>query len=1284
MAIPVNCATHRPTIRREVSGVAYGRLRGRFLGLFAAFSIVSAVGVLLIHEHRGTSGNLSAQAGVVIHSVDPEPPACVFLNSDVPSDRTLAIAGENLLSARDPRLQFRQAGTRTSTLLFGLEVNWEGPTRITLDMGSIREHLWRSNEMILQVRITDDRGNGLSDWSRRFNVVTDSGACAAPRGTPTPTPLPTRFPATPPVRGLSGDLWADVILGKRDFTEIITYEVVPYKVTNPGGVVVDRSVHPGRAYIWDSGNSRILGIDLAACYAGSSPCSADIVMGQPSAWDHAACNGDSGVQGYPVRAQASAESLCGIPETAISPIEEHTFVTMAVNSRGDLYVPDSHNNRVLKYESPFENDSVADEVWGQADFSGILCNLGEGSPTAETLCFHSPTNRHRANWYGNGVEVGPDGNLWVADGGNNRVLRFPLDRATGKVSKTADLVLGQTNFLSAVTGQSQEKFHTPSSVRFAPNGSLYVADSINDRVLVFKPPFETGMSADSEFGSLFRRPTGLEVDPSGKGIWVTDSGNYMIELWNWQGDTVTRVLGKDSYRPDAECGSRLAELPGNPRPCRTAGGVGIDGDGNVLVPLYLPTHDVIRFSAPAAEAGSSSVALADKRFFYPPFGFNYMSDRRLGGGGGVAVYRDQLIVSEYGRLLFWNGIEDLSNGQSADGVIGARSYRRWLPCCERIKIDEAGRLWVGAFEGIGFVDVYELPLTSYSVPLHTIWTAQDATFPVLGQDSRIAFGLRIFGMAPVGRGEFVWISDTDNHRVLRIRDPLTNPVVDVILGQEDASGNECNRGRFPSADRSEIGYGDHGDVLCFPGALSIDRLGNLYVSDHALEVLGNFRLLVFPKDLTPLTNSETIFAPHATKIFTASTRRDSRLGANGLEFDMVIGRPTTRWGDLDASTWEPAFDSTNRMVVGYNSYRGPRFVGVYDDPLGPEVYPTGYLYDFGSMPYSAAFDENDNLYIGGGPRSRVLVYYNPFGNSPQPPDPVRPDSTPPAPRYPTTIESVGPAPPYCVVRQSGRIYEKTLEIVVDDVPEGGGLSLQFRRVTDIHREWLSLSNSRLVRRDGNRITVDMGGYGPRLWRDFAKLTMTVRIVESNGTPVSNWSPAFVLADDVEACGVALPTPSPTPTATLTPTPTPTPTPTRTPTLTPTPSPTATPTPSPTLSPTPSPTATPTPTPTLSPTPSPTPTPTATEAPKVTPTPSSTPTAAPESEAAVAPTAEAPTEPEGGGCTAIADVRPAGMELSMMLLLLLPAGLAGWRRRRTALRLPGGGMRQQGLDDRGLA
>ena len=1284
----------------------HGKLGSALFNLIAAATAVLAVALLVYNGNRSLTGAAYAQEGPVIHSLDPEPPHCVILGSHVPTDGTLTIVGENLTPTSAWRLQFRLAGTSNFTILFGSEVDWESSSRVTLDMSLIEEHLWHLPKMILQARITNAKGDGLTDWSDRFNLVEDAAACAGSRATPGPTLPPTPFPPTPPTRGVAGDLWADVIIGKPDFSQISQKSVVPFKVSNPGGVVVDRSVDPGRAYVWDSGNSRILGIDLAACYEGASPCSADLIIGQPSPYDHSACNGDSGLQGYPVRALAGPDTLCGTVDHSLSPWEVHTHVTMAVDSRGDLYVPDPFNHRVLKYENPFENDSVADAVWGQADFSGITCNRGDfDRPTAETLCFHSFTNRLTTNLQSIGVELDPKGNMWVADSGNHRILRFSLDHATDEIAGTADLVLGQSDFRSAEPGSSPDKLYAPSAVRIDHNnGWVYVADTGNDRVLIFKPPFESGMKADSEFGSQFRHPTSLEIDPDGQGIWVHDSGNYMVELWEITGTSVLSVLGKGSYRPDGECDSPLTELPGAPFMCYIAGGLGVDRHGNVLVSVFLDTADVIRFSSP--NAGRGQIGRPDKRLFFPPYGPNSTDMKGIRSARGIAAWKDQLIVSDIGRLMFWNGLDTLTNGRNADGVVGSRFFAEsWEACCGRVGIDTSDRLWALGFEGARFLDVYQLPLTEYSVPIHTTWTLETA-LPVLGTDSKTRIEYSIDGIAPVDNGEFVWLSDTDNHRVLRIRDPLTNPVVDVILGQENPNDNQCNRGRFQAAARTSIEDPSNSDVLCFPGALSIDRLGNLYVSDHALEIVGNQRLLVFSRETISSTNTETIFGPHATKVFTRSTVGRNNLWADPWERRVVI-REHSR--TLSAATWEPAFDSTNRMVVGYNAYAGPRFVGVYDDPLGPDTLPTAYLYDFGSMPYTAAFDDKDNLYVGDINRSRVLVYHNPFGNPPQPtpqPGAGSPTPAPPVPEYPVTIESVSPEPPYCVVRRSRRGYEETLELVVDGLPaERRDLSLQFRRVTDAHREWLSLQNSDVLRKDGNRITVDMGGFG-YIWGDRNKLTLTIRVVEKDGTPLSNWSPAFVLADDVGTCGIALPTPTPTPTFTPTPTPTPTftptptptptftPTPTPTPTFTPTPTPTPTftptPTPTPTFTPTPTPTPTftptPTPTPTFTPTPTPTPTftptltPTPTFTPTPTPTPSATPTptptavpaSTPASEKQQAPTPTAsptpalPSAPEGGGCNVVADGPQPGIEFGMMMFLLLPVALVGWKRRRSPL------------------
>ncbi len=929
------------------------------------------------------------------------------------------------------------------------------------------------------------------------------------------------FPPSGPIRGIAGDLWADTILGKTDFSEIATNRVVPFKLFNPGGVLIDRSTNPGKAYIWDSGNSRVLGMDLAGCYEGPGPCSAELVIGQPSLFDRSACNGDSGLQNYPLRPKARADTLCGISSTAISPGEEHTFITMAVNGQGDIFIPDSHNSRLLRYDSPFENDSVADEVWGQADFTGNLCNMGRPSPGPETLCFHSWSNRLTLNRYGNGAELDTEGSLWVADGGNNRVLRYPYDSENGEILKVADLVLGQPDLYSNRPGASLDRLHAPSAVTFDSQGRLYVADTVNDRILVFGPPFQSGMSASSTFGSRFHEPTSIETDPYNRGIWVNDSGNHMIELWDHQGTRVLKVLGKESYQPDRQCGeTHLTSWRGGGGICNSAGSIAVDAQGNVLVPAFLVTSDIFRYPSNTFNLENNTPARPDMRLFYPPAGANFTSPVNIHSSRGVVIWNDQLVVSDIERLMFWNGLDTLDNGRPPDGVVGSKFEEGyWTDCCGRIKVDEAGRLWVLGFEGRRFIDVYQLPLTEYSVPLHTIWL-DGQTFPVLGEHAEVFIEDRVFGIAPSGHGEFLWLSDTDNHRVLRIRDPLTtNPVVDLILGQGRHEGVLCNRiaPLKPHAGGDPEGalLDPKPDTLCFPGALSIDRLGNLYVSDHSLEVEGNHRFLIFTAEILPLTNSTTIYGPAADKIFTHSAEGVSNLWADRWETNVRVPYRNVR---MSAAIWEPAFDSSNRMVVGYNSYVAGRFVGVYDDPLGEETLPDTYLYDFSSMPYTATFDDRDNLYVGDINRGRVLVYHNPFDNPPRPKTSTTTEAVPPSPDYTATIHSADPEPPQCVIPTSPRPAEATLRLEVDGISEirDTGFMIQFRRVTGAHRERL-YPDGNAVQVDATHISIDMSAVSAGHWLSRGKAILTLQIMDNEEAPISNWSPAFILAGDQANC-----------------------------------------------------------------------------------------------------------------------------------------------------------------------
>ncbi len=94
-----------------------------------------------------------------------------------------------------------------------------------------------------------------------------------------------------------------------------------------------------------------------------------------------------------------------------------------------------------------------------------------------------------------GLSFDAPGNLWVADSSNNRVLMFKPPFTNGMA---ANLVIGQTDFTSSSSHLSQTGLNAP--VALVLLGNLWVADAGNDRVLMFKPPFTNGMSASLVIG----------------------------------------------------------------------------------------------------------------------------------------------------------------------------------------------------------------------------------------------------------------------------------------------------------------------------------------------------------------------------------------------------------------------------------------------------------------------------------------------------------------------------------------------------------------------------------------------------------------------------------------------------------------------------------------------------------------------------------------------------------------------------------------------------------------
>lgn len=154
-----------------------------------------------------------------------------------------------------------------------------------------------------------------------------------------------------------------------------------------------------------------------------------------------------------------------------------------------LAVADAWNHRVLIWHrAPRASDVAADVVLGQRDAGSNLANRGAALPAADTL-----------NWpYG----VHWDGHdLWVADTGNRRVLRFRgLPEADGT---PAEAVLGQPGFETRDENAGRVDaagMRWPHAVAHW-QGWLCVADAGNNRLMLWpRDPDEPHAAAERLIG----------------------------------------------------------------------------------------------------------------------------------------------------------------------------------------------------------------------------------------------------------------------------------------------------------------------------------------------------------------------------------------------------------------------------------------------------------------------------------------------------------------------------------------------------------------------------------------------------------------------------------------------------------------------------------------------------------------------------------------------------------------------------------------------------------------
>jgi hypothetical protein len=135
---------------------------------------------------------------------------------------------------------------------------------------------------------------------------------------------------------------------------------------------------------------------------------------------------------------------------------------IALAPNGDIYFADS-NNDVIRRINPVS--SYKEPVAGNHDLGSGFS--GDNGP-AIVAQLDTP----------DGVAIAPDGDLVVADSHNDRIRR--VDRPTKIITTIAGS--GENGYDGDEKPATEAALNTPSAVAAAPNGDIYIADTLNYRI----------------------------------------------------------------------------------------------------------------------------------------------------------------------------------------------------------------------------------------------------------------------------------------------------------------------------------------------------------------------------------------------------------------------------------------------------------------------------------------------------------------------------------------------------------------------------------------------------------------------------------------------------------------------------------------------------------------------------------------------------------------------------------------------------------------------------------
>jgi uncharacterized protein (TIGR03437 family) len=527
---------------------------------------------------------------------------------------------------------------------------------------------------------------------------------------------------------------------------------------------------------------------------------------------------------------------------------------VAVDTSGStpiLYVADTLNNRIL--------------AWKNAT-SATLTNLQPpdliiGQPDAFTTL---PTT-NGGLYYPVGLVVDAKGNLYAADAGNNRVLRYPAPFANNNASP--DIVLGQADKFAANKANQGGAISAQTlclsggcpagratflcSLAMDSSGDLFVADAGNRRVLEYLAASLTSGAADPA-ASVVIGQAGFTLASSPTGL--TDR-NTLYEPAGLAFDSAGHLFVSDSYASrllvftpaggafsNGMAASRLAGIV-NPAPSGATASTLLGPNGLVMInngPAVLDSGNnrlliFDAFSSPdwAAAAGDTTVSTP------PP-----VAIAALGQGSSLTNFTSTKANAGNPQASFSNNgaqIATFSNPLAA-AVAGTDLF-----------VVDAGNNRVLVYPNAGQAAAATVVLGQSDFPYNSPNSIRGQEF-YFGPSASTGYDAGIVVDSSSGTPH-LYVSDPNNHRVLGFTDARkVGPGVqaDIVIGEPDMRTAVCNYNGAANPPIEPLPRQPTASSLCYPTGLAVDPgTGNLFVADTY-----NGRVLRFPSPFTTPTSME--------------------------------------------------------------------------------------------------------------------------------------------------------------------------------------------------------------------------------------------------------------------------------------------------------------------------------------------------------------------------------------------------------------------------------------------